>query len=59
MRLPTDSCCLVQSERVEKLKRMSELQASVQQMRAKVKHLADNDPEILEEMGKAQSNRAA
>lgn len=47
---------LVQSGRMEKLQRMSELQTSVQQMRAKVKHLADNDPELLEEMGKAYWN---
>ncbi|KAG7399781.1 Meiotic nuclear division protein 1 [Phytophthora boehmeriae] len=37
-------------ERVQKLRRLEELRTTVQSMRAKVQHLAENDPAILDEL---------
>jgi hypothetical protein len=38
-------------ERVEKLKQLAELQARVREQRGKIQLLADNDPEIMAELG--------
>ncbi|GLD95445.1 hypothetical protein PINS_up004090 [Pythium insidiosum] len=37
-------------DRVAKLQRLSELQATVKDLKAKIQHLADNDPEVLEKL---------
>ncbi|TYZ63038.1 hypothetical protein PybrP1_004032 [[Pythium] brassicae (nom. inval.)] len=37
-------------DRAAKLQRLAELQASVKDLKAKVQHLADNDPEILAQL---------
>ncbi|DAZ93683.1 TPA: hypothetical protein N0F65_008191, partial [Lagenidium giganteum] len=39
-------------ERVEKLKRMNELQSNVNDMKTRIQHLAENDPEVLEKLDK-------
>lgn len=36
---------------MEKLKRLAELQTRVREQRAKIQLLADNDPEIMAELG--------
>ncbi|GMF22731.1 unnamed protein product [Phytophthora lilii] len=40
----------MQEERVQKLRRLEEQKAKVQALRTKVQHLAENDPEVLEQL---------
>lgn len=42
---------ILKDERVEKLKQLAELQTRVKEQRIKLQALADNDPEILAELG--------
>ncbi|KAJ0412905.1 hypothetical protein ATCC90586_002535 [Pythium insidiosum] len=37
-------------DRVTKLQRLAELQVTVKDLKAKIQHLADNDPEVLEKL---------
>ncbi|KAF1334282.1 Dephospho-coa kinase, partial [Globisporangium splendens] len=43
-------CCVEQDDRAQKLQRLAELQEKVKVLKTNIHHLAENDPEILEEM---------
>lgn len=42
---------VLQDDRVQKLQRLAKLQESVKVLKTNIQHLADNDPEILEQLG--------